>query len=114
MDYLIYRTLAVLIASYITKVGVPIELSLQTGWAALLFAIVLAVINNTIKPALAGITLPITILTLGAFSLVVNGAMVALAAWFVPGFSIPSFAMAIVFAFVLTLVNWVLHVFEGF
>jgi putative membrane protein len=112
MNYIIYRTLAVLVASYITKVGVPIELSLQTGWIALVVALVLAVINNTIKPALAGITLPITILTLGAFSIVVNGAMVALAAFVVPGFSIPSFTMAMVFAFVLTLVNWVLHVIE--
>ena len=112
MNYLLYRTLAVLVASYITKVGVPIVFAWQTGWTALVFAIVLAIINNTIKPALAGITLPITILTLGAFSIVVNGAMVALAAFFVKDFSIPSFAMAMVFALVLTVVNWVLHVFE--
>ncbi len=112
MNYLLYRTLAVLVASYITKVGVPIVFSWHTGWTAFVFAIVLAIINNTIKPAIAGITLPITLLTLGAFSLVVNGLMVALAAFLVPGFEIPSFIMAMVFASVLTLVNWILHVFE--
>lgn len=112
MNYLIYRTLAVLIASYITHVGVPLELKWETGLIALAFAVVLAIINNTIKPALAGITLPITILTLGGFSVVVNGLMVAFAAFLVPGFNIPSFVMAMVFAFVLTLVNWVLHIFE--
>jgi uncharacterized membrane protein YvlD (DUF360 family) len=112
MNYLIIRTISVLITSYITKVGVPLVLAWQTGWTAFLFAVVLAVINHTIKPAIAGITLPITLLTLGAFSVVVNGAMIYLAAFLVPGFSIPSFVMAMVFAAVLTLVNFVLHIFE--
>lgn len=112
MNYLIVRTVSVLVASYITKVGVPIVFAWQTGWTALLFAVVLAIINHTIKPAIAGITLPITLLTLGLFSIVVNGAMIMLAAFFVPGFSMPSFFMAMVFAFVLTLVNFVLHAFE--
>jgi putative membrane protein len=112
MTYLLIRTISVLVTSYITKVGVPIALTWQTGWTAFVFAVVLAIINHTIKPAIAGITLPITILTLGLFSVVVNGAMVLLAAFFVPGFSMPSFFMAMVFAFVLTLVNFVLHAFE--
>lgn len=112
MNYLIVRTISVLVASYITKVGVPLAFTWQTGWTALLFAVVLAVINHTIKPAIAGITLPITLLTLGLFSIVVNGAMIMLAAFFVPGFSMPSFFMAMVFAFVLTMVNFVLHAFE--
>jgi putative membrane protein len=112
MNYIIIRTISVLVASYITHVGVPIVFALSTGWTAFVFAIVLAIINHTIKPALTGITLPITILTLGAFSVVVNGAMVYLAAFLVPGFYIPSFVMAMVFAAVLTLVNFVLHIFE--
>jgi uncharacterized membrane protein YvlD (DUF360 family) len=112
MNYILYRTIAVLVASYITKVGVPIELSWQTAWIAFVFAVVLAVINHTIKPAIAGITLPITILTLGLFSIIVNGACVALAAFVVPGFEIPSFVMAMVFATVLTFVNFFLHIFE--
>jgi putative membrane protein len=111
MDYIFYRTIAVLVTSYITKVGVPIELSLNTAWVAFVFAVVLAIINHTIKPAIAGITLPITILTLGLFSVIVNAACVALAAFLVPGFEIPSFVMAMVFATVLTLVNFFLHLF---
>jgi putative membrane protein len=112
MTYIIIRTISVLITSYITKVGVPIVLAWSTGATALAVALVLAVINNTIKPVISGLALPITILTLGLFSLVINGAMIALAALIVPGFSIPSFALAIVFSIVLSLVNWVLHVFE--
>jgi putative membrane protein len=112
MNYLLIRTISVLVTSYLTKVGVPIVFAWSTGWTALVFAVVLAIINHTIKPALVGITLPITILTLGLFSVIVNGAMVYLAALLVPGFSIPSFIMAMVFATVLTLVNFVLHIFE--
>ncbi|MEN9337694.1 MAG: hypothetical protein RIQ41_8 [Candidatus Parcubacteria bacterium] len=112
MMYIIIRTVSVLVTSYITKVGVPIVFAWQTGWSAFVFAVVLAIMNHTIKPAIAGITLPITILTLGLFSVVVNGAMVYLAALVVPGASIPSFVMAMVFATVLTMVNFVLHAFE--
>lgn len=112
MTYLLIRTISVLITSYITKVGVPMVFSLNTGLTAFVVAVVLAIINNTIKPIISIFALPITVLTLGLFSLVINGAMIALAALIVPGFSIPSFMMAIVFSVVLSLVNWVLHIFE--
>lgn len=112
MTYLAIRTIAVLITSYITKVGVPIVFSVSTGFTALVVAVVLAIINNTIKPIISAVAFPITVLTLGLFSFIINGAMIALAALIIPGFSIPSFAMAVVFAFVLSLVNWGLHRFE--
>ena len=112
MSYIIIRTLSVLVASYITKVGVPIVLAWETGWIALLVALVLAVINHTIKPVINFIALPINFFTLGLFSLIINGAMVWLASLIVSGFVIPSFLMAVWFAIVLSVVNWVLHVFE--
>jgi putative membrane protein len=112
MTYLAVRTIAVLITSYITKVGVPMVFAWSTGLTAFAFAIVLAIINAIIKPGIAAIAFPITLLTLGAFSLVINGLMVALAAYLVPGFFIPSFLMAVVFAVVLSAVNFILHVFE--
>ncbi|MDB5260528.1 MAG: rane protein [Candidatus Nomurabacteria bacterium] len=112
MIYILIRTAAVLIASYITKVGVPIVLAWSTGLTALLVAIVLAVVNHTLKPVLHIVSLPITILTLGLFSFVINGLMVLLASSIVPGFHIPSLLMAIWFSIVLSIINWVLHVFE--
>lgn len=110
--YLAIRTVSVLITSYITGVGVPMVLALQTGLTAFVVAVVLAVINHIIKPGISALAFPITMLTLGLFSVVINGAMVALAALVIPGFSIPSFVMAMVFAVVLALINWVLHSFE--
>lgn len=112
MTYLLARTIAVLVTSFLTKVGVPLVFAWQTGAIALGYAVVLAVINAVIKPGISTLAFPITLLTLGAFSLVINGLMVALAAYVVPGFNIPSFLMAVVFAVVLSMVNFVLHPFE--
>jgi putative membrane protein len=53
-------------------------------WIAFVFALVLGVVNAVIKPIVGFLTLPITILTLGLFSLVINLAMFYLAAAFTP------------------------------
>lgn len=112
MNYIVVRTIAVLIASYVTHVGVPIVFAFSTAWTALLVALTLAVINHTIKPLFILVSIPVTMATLGLFSFVINGAMILLAARLVPGFSIPSLLMAIYFSIVLALLNWLLHIFE--
>ena len=56
--------------------------------AALLAAAAIGGINSTIRPVLSLLSLPINFLSLGAFSLVVNGICLWLAALFVPGFAI--------------------------
>lgn len=112
MRHFFVRTIAVLITSYITRVGVPIVLAWTTGVTALLVAIVLAVINHTIKPVLTVISIPINFLTLGLFSFVLNGLMILLAARIVDGFLVPNLLYGIYFSIVLAVVNWVLHVVE--
>jgi putative membrane protein len=59
---------------------------LATFTVALLAAIALGVVNGAIRPVLSLLSLPITFLTLGAFSLVVNGVCFWMASLFVPGF----------------------------
>jgi len=59
--------------------------------ALLVSALVLGVINAIVRPILVVLTLPITVLTLGLFYIVVNGAAFALAARLVPGFGVDSF-----------------------
>lgn len=112
MNYILVRTIAILVASYITHVGVPISLNINTALVALSVAFVLAIINHTIKPIIDAMAFPITVMTLGAFSFVINGAMIVLASYIVSGFIIPSYMMAIYFSIVLTGVNWLLHAFE--
>jgi|SRR5438105_1979254 len=62
------------------------------GWTAYLIgAGVLGVANAIIKPVVAILTLPLIILTLGVSYFLINVAMLALAAWIAPHFSIFGF-----------------------
>jgi putative membrane protein len=74
----------------------------------LISGLVLGVINAFIKPVLVVLTLPITVLTLGLFYLIVNGAAFGLAAALVPGFTVASLGSAIGGSLVVGLVSWVL------
>lgn len=56
--------------------------------AALLAAISLGLVNGSVKPVLSTLALPINFLTLGAFSLIVNGVCFWLASLLVPGFAV--------------------------
>ncbi len=92
-------TIAVLIAAYILP-GADMTL---TG--AIVFALVLGILNIFVKPVLHLLALPITILTLGLFSFVINALIVLLAAAIVPGAAIAGFWNALLFALILSLIN---------
>lgn len=55
--------------------------------AALVAAIAIGLVNSSIRPILSLLSLPLTFVTLGGFSLVVNGLCFWLASILVPGFS---------------------------
>jgi putative membrane protein len=76
-------------------------------WAYVIGAVVLGIANAVIKPILALLTLPLIVLTLGLFYLVINIAMVALAEWIAPNFSIDGFWTYVGTVIVIWLVNWV-------
>jgi putative membrane protein len=78
------------------------------GWAAFLIGgLVLGIANAVIKPILAVLTLPLIVVTLGFFYLVINIAMVALAEWIAPDFSIDGFWSYVGTVFVVWIVNWI-------
>jgi putative membrane protein len=80
------------------------------GWEAYLIgALVLGIANAIIKPILALLTLPLIIVTLGFFYLVINIAMVALAEWIAPNFSIDGFWSYVGTVVVIWAVNWLAH-----
>jgi putative membrane protein len=80
------------------------------GWAAYVIgALVLGLANAILKPVLTVLTLPLIILTLGVFYLVINIAMVALAEWIAPNFSIDGFWSYVGIVVVIWAVNWVGH-----
>jgi len=73
-------------------------------WTALIFAVVLAVLNVFAKPLLIILTLPVTILTLGLFLFVINALIVLLASKFVDGFRIANFWWGLLFSIILSLI----------
>jgi len=70
-------------------------------------ALLLGVVNAFVRPVAILLTLPFTILTLGLFLLVVNGAMVSLVAWMLPGFHLAGLGAAILAAIVVGITGWI-------
>lgn len=81
------------------------------AWVAVaLVGLILSLINISIKPILQVLSLPITCLTLGIFYLVVNTAMLYLAAWVAEGvfdvyLHIATFGSAFVASIVVSIVS---------
>lgn len=79
-------------------------------YAALIAALVLGLLNAIIRPILIILTLPVTIVTLGLFTFVINGALVWFMATFVKGVSVegflPALAVGILTWAVSTLMSW--------
>lgn len=73
-------------------------------WTAIVFALVLAVLNVFAKPVFIILTLPVTLITLGLFLFVINALMVLLASKMVDGFSIENFWWALLFSLLLSFI----------
>ena len=97
---LVIMTLSVYVADFLLR-GVRID----DFMTAVVFAIVLAFLNVTLKPALQIITIPITFLTLGLFLLVVNVLVIEFAAWLVEGVHVDGFWWALLFSIIVSAVN---------
>ncbi|MEO9870491.1 phage holin family protein [Ekhidna sp.] len=97
---ILLSSIAVIIASYLLP-GVYVEDFIT----AIIIAVLISLLNVTIKPLLIILTIPITVLTLGLFLLVINGLIILLAGSIVPGFVVDSFWWALIFSLVLSLVN---------
>ena len=78
-------------------------------YTALLAALVLGVLNVLVKPILAILTFPITLLTFGLFAFVLNAFMFWLAASMLAGFSVAGFLPALIGSLIVTAVSTVLH-----
>ncbi|MBP7832063.1 MAG: phage holin family protein [Candidatus Pacebacteria bacterium] len=98
----IILTLAVLATPYVVS-GIHVD-GLLT---AVVVAAVLGFINTVVKPLVTILTLPINIITLGLFSVVLNGLFFWFVAVLVSGFSIDTFIAAIWGAFVVSILNWI-------
>ena len=72
---------------------------------AIIAALVLAVINTLIRPVLSLISLPITIITFGLFSLVLTASMVEIMDYFVGGITVTTFWWAVLLGLIVSVAN---------
>lgn len=107
----------------VTAIAVAVAVWLVPGVAVLgseswvgiaLLALVLSLVNMSVKPILHVLSFPITVLTLGIFYLVVNTAVLYLAAWlanslFGVGFEIATFGSGFIAAIVISVVSWIVN-----
>lgn len=98
--------LAIGITAYVVP-GVTVTLL-----GAFIAAVVLGALNLFIRPIIVILTFPITLLTLGLFTLVIDALLVMLVSYVVPGFLVAGFWSAFFFAIVLAVVNWVFHLWS--
>lgn len=84
------------------------------GLAALwIAALLLGLVNAIVRPILIVLTLPFTLLTLGLFILVINGAMVLLVARLMPSFHVEGLWSAILASIIVGLTGWLANGFVG-
>ncbi|MDO4763436.1 MAG: phage holin family protein [Flavobacteriaceae bacterium] len=72
---------------------------------AIIFAIVLGLLNAFVKPVLKMLSLPLTVITMGLFSLVINTVVMLLAEFFVQGVHIDGILWALIFSVLLSFVT---------
>jgi putative membrane protein len=104
--YLVTSALAVMVSAYVLP-GVRVD----SFFTAIVVGVILGMANMILKPILVILTLPITILTLGLFTLCINGAIVLLVARIVPGFYVDGLLWGIIFSLLMSFVssffNWI-------
>ncbi|GGO21520.1 phage holin family protein [Deinococcus humi] len=80
--------------------------------SVLIAALVMGIVNALIRPVLLLLSMPLTVLTLGLFTLVVNGVVLALVAA-ITALNTAGFGAAIVGALILTVISWLLDALVG-
>jgi putative membrane protein len=104
--------------NFLIRILISTAAVMLTGWilpdswvhvdnifTALIVAVVLAFLNQVVKPILTILTLPITFVTLGLFLVVINAGIIMLADYFIEGFKVGGFWSALGFSIVLSIFN---------
>ncbi len=101
------NSVSILIVAHIVR---GIEIS--SPWIVVIVAFVLGIINAFLKPLIVLITLPINILTLGVFTLFINGFLFFLVSKIVKGFTITGFWPAFFGALLFSIISFLLSLLK--
>jgi len=97
------------VALYATAMVVP-GISFHGSIASLLVAgAIFGLFNLIVRPVALLLSLPLLIVTLGLFYFVLNGILLWVASFFLPGYDVEGVVPGIVGSLVFALVNWALH-----
>lgn len=102
IKYLSYITIFFILSQVIESITVKNEI------AIIILGFVLLLVNLLIKPLLLLITLPLSMITFGLFSLIVNTWTIMLADFLVPDIKMGSFLNSFIAALLILFVNHVL------
>jgi len=80
-------------------------ISLEGVYTAIIAVFILGLLNAFVRPVLFILTLPITIITLGLFSFLINAGLFIFVASFVDGFDVVNFGYALLGSLLMTIVN---------
>ena len=101
---ILLNAVAVFGASYLLR-----GIHLKDFKYAIVVALVLSVLNTYIKPIMEFFAFPITFITVGLFLLVINAAIIKIAAWLIGNnFKVDGWWWAIAFSLVMTFINTIL------
>ena len=78
-------------------------------WGFALAGLILSIVNSLFKPLLVIVSLPAILLTLGLFTIVVNGVLVYFSLLVAPGIAM-SFGNSIITGIILSLLNYIVSV----
>ncbi len=76
---------------------------------AVIFAIVLSLLNIFVRPILSFFGAPLTFLTLGFFALVINAGVILIADYFIDGMQVNGFLDAFIFSILLSIITSLLN-----
>jgi putative membrane protein len=97
---------AILIIAYLF----PAIMRVDGFIGALAVSFILGIVNAVIRPILIILTLPLTVFTFGFFLLIINGLMLGLVSYFVPGFYVSGLGGAIIGSILISIVSWILSI----
>ena len=111
----VITSLSLFVAAWIVP-GIRVA---SNGWATFaVMAVILGLLNATVRPLLKFLSCPLIILTLGLFVLVINGLTLWLASaiavgWFHVGFYVDGFWSAFLGALIVSIVSVILNAVVG-
>lgn len=102
---LIIRLLVTALAAFLLAQYILPGVHIDGFTTAIVFAIVLGLLNLIVKPVLSILGLPLTVITFGLFSLVINAVIILLTDYFVDGMVVDGFWWALIFSVALSVVT---------